>query len=54
MDLGGRSTQLTPKLYLVSRLHTCGPSTPFPHTNSLLGASCMVSGSSGTLRSVNR
>lgn len=37
----------------MSRLRMRGSTTPFPHTHSLLGASCVVSGSSGTLRSVD-
>jgi len=53
MDFGSCSTHLTPNLYLVSRLHTRGSTTPFPHTHLLLGASCVVSGSSRTLRSID-
>jgi len=53
MDLGGWSTQLTPNLQLMSILRMRGSTTPFPHTHSLLGASYVVSGSSGTLRNVD-
>ena len=53
MELGVWNAQLTPNIYLVSRLQMRGSTTPFPHTHLLLGVSCVVSGSSGALCSID-